>query len=402
MAYVPVPLARVQLGRTLPVDIRAPDGRLLLRRGQTLQSETHREMLATHQACMTQTDAQAWERALARQMRSMRQQGVDMAHIASAPMPAQILDSDFLECYTVQGGWLDFQETLCNLLYQGAAASNPLARLEGIEQAVLDRLMQDPDEALFVLFQALADLTLGYCATHALLSGVVVALTAGKLSLPQDQQSLLLRAALVMNIGMARPQDNLARQRQPLSPAQRELVTTHAPGSVEILRGFGAHDPVLLDMVHWHHTPQAHAGDAEQQMGVRLLHLADTLVAKLAPRTSRPAMSALGAARSLVLEATEQTRTQRVAMASILGFYPPGTYVQLANAEVAVVIARGERATTPHVASLIDAKGMPLDSYLYRDTRQADCVVRAPLPANQVKVRVTLEKTQRLRLQHGV
>lgn len=402
MVYVPVPLGRVLLGRTLPVDIRAPDGRLLLRRGQTLQSEAQREMLAEHQACMTETDAQAWERALARQMRLMRQQGVDMAHIASAPMPAQILDTDFLTSYTVQGGWLDVQQSLCNLLYQGAAASNPLARLEGIEQTVWQRLLHDPDEALFVLFQALPDLSLGYCATHALLSGVVGALTASKLSLSHDQQNLVVRAALVMNIGMARPQDTLARQRQALSPAQRELITTHAPGSVEILRGFGADDPVLLDIVHWHHAPDAHAGDAAQQTSVRLLHLADTLVAKVAPRTSRPAMTALGAARSLVLEATEHNKVQRVAMASILGFYPPGTYVQLANGEVAVVIARGERATTPHVASLINAKGMPLGSYTYRDTRQPDCAVRAPLPASQVNVRVTLEKTQRLRQQHGV
>jgi hypothetical protein len=402
MVYVPVPLARVLIGRALPVDIRAPDGRLLLRRGQTLQSEAHREMLAAHQACMTETDAQAWERALARQMRTMRQQGVDMARIASAPMPAQILDTDFLASYTVQGGWLDLQETLCNLLYQGPSANNPLARLEGIEQAVLDRLTKDPDEALFVLFQALPDLSLGYCATHALLSGVVAALTANKLSLPQEQQHMVLRAALVMNIGMARPQDNLARQRQPLSPAQRELITTHAPGSVEILRVFGADDPALLDIVHWHHAPDAHVGDAGQQMSVQLLHLADTLVAKVAPRTSRPAMTALGAARALVLEATEQTKAQRVAMASILGFYPPGTYVQLANGEVAVVIARGERANTPHVASLINPKGMPLGSYAYRDTRQADCAVRAPLPASQVNVRVTLEKTKRLRQQHGI
>jgi hypothetical protein len=402
MVYVPVPLGRVQLGRALPVDIRAPDGRMLLRRGQTLQSEAHREMLAAHQACMTQADAQAWGRALERQMRIMRQQGADMALIASAPMPEQILDTDFLASYAVQGGWLDLQETLCNLLYQGPSANNPLARLEGIEQAVLDRLTKDPDEALFVLFQALPDLNLGYCATHALLSGVLGALTASKLSLPQEQQHTVLRAALVMNIGMARPQDTLARQRQPLSPAQRELVTTHAPGSAEILRGFGAHDPMLLDLVHWHHAPDAHMGDAEQQMSVRLLHLADTLVAKVAPRTSRPAMTALGAARALVLEATEATKTQRVAMASILGFYPPGTYVQLANGEVAVVIARGERANTPHVASLINPKGMPLGSYAYRDTRQADCAVRAPLAASQVNVRVKLEKTQRLRQLHGV
>jgi hypothetical protein len=122
----------------------------------------------------------------------------------------------------------------------------------------------------------------------------------------------------------------------------------------------------------------------------------------MAPRISRPAMSALGAAKSLVLEATAQTQSQRVAMASVMGFYPPGTYVQLANGEAAVVIARGERATAPHVASLVNAKGMPMGSYLYRDTRHIDYTVRAPLAANQVNVRVNAEKIRRLRQQHGV
>jgi hypothetical protein len=302
----------------------------------------------------------------------------------------------------VEGGWLDLQDILRGLLYQGEAAASPLARLEGIESRALSLLDQNADECLFVLFQALPDLGLGYCATHALLSGVVSALTADKLTLPDGDRNLLLRSALVMNIGMARPQDHLARQLKAPSPAQRDIITNHPPTSADILRGFGVQDPELLGLVQWHHIPDAALGPVQQHQGLQLLHLADTLVAKMAPRLSRPAMSALGAAKSLVLEATAQTHSQRVAMASVLGFYPPGTYVQLANGETAVVVARGDRATTPHVASLINAKGMPLSSYLYHDTRQADHSVRAPLPASQVNVRVNLEKIQRLRLQHEV
>ena len=402
MTYVPVPLNRVQLGKTLPVDIRPPDGRLLLRRGQILQSEAHREMLATHNACMTETDAHAWQRALERQMRVLRQNGVDMAAIAHTPMPAEILDTDYLEGRAVEGGWLDLQEILRGLLYQGAEASTPLPRLEGIEQKALSLLRQDPDECLFVLFQALPDLGLGYCATHALLSGVVGALTADKLTLPTGNRAMLLRSALVMNIGMARPQDNLARQIKAPSDAQRQLIQDHPPTSADILRGFGVQDPELLDLVHWHHAPETNLSPAEQQTSLQLLHMADTLVAKMAPRISRPAMSALGAAKALVTEATADTQNQRVAMASVLGFYPPGTYVQLANGESAVVIARGAKATTPHVASLVSAKGMPLSSYAYHDTRQADFGIRAPLAAAQVNVRISLEKVRRLRLQHGV
>ncbi len=402
MAHLPVPLSRVQLGRTMPVDIRTPDGRLLLRRGQVLQSEAQREMLASHQACMTETDAQAWQSALMREMRVMRQNGMLMTEISRAPMPAEILDTDYLEGRTVDGGWLDLQDILRSLLYQGADAASPLARLQGIEQKALQLLRDDPDECLFELFQALPDLGLGYCATHALLSGAISALTADKLALPAGNRAVLLRSALVMNIGMARPQDSLARQFRAPSSVQRSIITAHPPTSTDILRGFGVQDPELLDLVQWHHRPEATRSHAEQRLSLQLLHQADTLVAKMAPRVSRPAMSALGAAKSLVLEATALTQHQRVAMAAVIGFYPPGTYVQLVNGEAAVVIARGERATAPHVASLINAKGMPLSPYIYHDTRQAECAVRAPLAAKEVNNQVNLEKIKRLRQQHGV
>ena len=110
--YVPVPLSRVQLGRVLPVDVWTPDGRLLMRRGQPLQSEAHRELLAAHRACMTETDALAWQRSLERSMRQMRADGVDMATIARAPMPAEIADTDYQDGRAVEGGWLDLQEVL--------------------------------------------------------------------------------------------------------------------------------------------------------------------------------------------------------------------------------------------------------------------------------------------------
>ena len=399
--YVPVPTERLHLGRLLPVDMRAPDGRLLLRRGQVLESEAQREMLATHQACMTETDAQAWDKAMQRQMRAMVARGADMQAVIQAPMPATILDTDYLQERPVDGGWLDVQEILRGLLYQGANAAAALPRLEGIEQAVIRLLTHDPDEALFVLFQALPDLGLGYCATHALLTGVIGKLTASKLDLPVTQGDLLLRSALVMNIGMARPQDNLTRQRKPPDVFQRELISSHAPDSAQILHGFGTEDEQWLAMVRHHHSA-TNDSPGTAPAPLQLLNLADVLVAKMAPRISRAALPALQAVRSLMQDPAAQIQPQRAAMASVLGFYPPGTFVSLANAETAVVIARGERANTPHVASLVSAKGMVMSNYLYRDTNQTDCAVRAPLLASQVNIRVSLKKVRRLRQAHGV
>jgi HD-GYP domain-containing protein (c-di-GMP phosphodiesterase class II) len=384
------------------VDLRAPDGRLLLRRGQALNSEAQRETLLAHQACMTEVDAQAWERALQRQLRGMVSSEAEVRAALRAALPSVILDTDYLESRPVDGGWLDVQEILRGLLYQGAEAATPLPRLEGIELTVNRLLAHNPDEALFVLFQALPDLGLGYCATHALLCGVVGSLTANKLGLDQNQADLLLRSAMVMNIGMARPQDNLARQSRPPDVHQRRLIHNHAPGSADILQGFGAQDEPWLLMVRHHHHPSPGVVDKQQEAPLQLLNMADILVAKMAPRISRNAMTALQAIKSLMQEPATQTQAQRAAMSSVLGFYPPGSYVTLVNGEAAVVIARGERANTPHVASLVNTKGQVMGTYLYRDTRQSDSAVRSPLASSQVNIRVSLEKVRRLRQQHGI
>ncbi|MDD2923935.1 hypothetical protein [Rhodoferax sp.] len=401
LTYLPIPLHLVRNGQVLPVDAWTPDGRLLLRRGQRLASEALREMLSAHHASMTETDAQAWQRSRERHLLALRLAGKPLAEIAHMPMPDVILDTDYLEGHQVDGGWLDLQDILRSLLYQGAQATLPLPRIEGLVQKALSLLRQDPDEGLFVLFQALPDLNMGYCATHALLCGVISTLAAERLAQAEDSAPMLLRSALVMNIGMAQPQDNLARQRTPPNPMQRQIIATHPPTSADILRGFGMQDEALLALVHWHHAPHAAALPATQQTGLHLLSLADSLVAKMAPRVSRPAMTPLGAAKSLVLSSCADTSTLRPAMAAVLGFYPPGSYVELANAETAVVIKRGARATTPHVASIMSASGMPLSKYIYRDTRDARWAVKKPLERS-VNIHVNLDKIRHLRQQHGV
>jgi HD-GYP domain-containing protein (c-di-GMP phosphodiesterase class II) len=399
--YLPVPLARVQLGKPLPVDIWSPDGRLLLRRGQLLLSEQHREMLSQHLACMTESDAQAWQKSLERLMRSLYQAGADMSDIALLPLPSDIGEDDFSPGHEMNGGWLDLQDVLRGLLYQGQAAVSPLPRLQALEDRALALLKRDPDEGLFVLFQALPDLDLGYSATHSLLCGLVAVLSADKLALSNGQRSLLMLAALVMNIGMARLQDQLARQKTHPNPAQQQEINDHAELGVTLLQGLGLQGS-LLEIVRWHHMPDRFTGDASTGQLLRLLHLADTLTAKMAPRKMRHAMLPLAATKMLVLQNSPLTSSLRQAMAAALGFYPPGSHVKLANGEIAVVIARGTKANSPHVASIINASGMPLSLYLYRNTASPGLAVAAAVAAHTVQVKVSLEKIQRLRQLHGV
>jgi hypothetical protein len=397
MDYVALPVARLKLGNTLPIDVWAPDGRLLLRRGQAILSEQQREMLHAHQACMTASDARAWQKSYERLINTLIRRGVDLDTIVQADLPSELVETDYLSGAQVLGGWLDLQEILRGLLYQGEAAINPLPRLAGIESRALELLSSDPDECLFILFQALADISLGYCATHALLSAVVCALTAEKLDMAALTGSSLFRAALVMNIGMAREQDGLARQSSLPTEAQRVLVREHPRKSVELLRLMGVSDEDQLDIVRWHHETDESHGLAHNVMARRLLRLADAFVAKMAARKTRLAMSALGAAKSVFLGATPDTASMGSAMATALGFYPPGTYVQLVNGEKAVVVARGLRANQPQVVSIVNAGGMPVSKYLYRETSNPEFGIRTPINAERIKVKVGLEKVQKAR-----
>jgi len=401
--YVPVPLERVQIGKPIPVDVYSANGRLLLlRRGQALASAEHRDKLSNHQACMTEADAMAWQRSLERSLRALYLEGVDLSLVGELPLPTEIAESDYLPGHEVHGSWLDLQDILRGLLYQGVEAVSPLPRLQALEDKALALQQKDADEGLFILFQTLPNLDLGYCATHALLVGLVGVLSAERLGLPRHTAPTLMRAAMVMNIGMARLQDSLARQRNQPNDAQRKDINEHAQLGVDILHALGEAQPAVLELVQWHHDPDHSNLQGTTLTLLHLLHLADMLIAKMSPRRVRSAMLPLAATQSLVMQATDTTAGLRRAMAAALGFYPPGTYVQLANGETAVVISRGARANTPHVASIINAAGMPLSKYSYRDTSISTHAVQAPLESHSVHVIVNPERVRQLRQHYRV
>ncbi len=393
MNYVPVPVHLLEIGRLIPVDIWDRNGKLLLRKGHGLHSEQHREMLAAHEASMTQSDAHAWQRSHERLLHAMLRAGRSTLEIANEPMPEEILESDYLLGLDEQpANWLVLRERLQALLYQAQSAHEPAARIESLQRDAVTLLAREPDEGLFGLFQALADPALGYCATHALLSAVVCELTAQKVDMPIAHRQALFTAALLMNIGMARAQDGLSQQSAMPNETQRQLIREHPERSVDILRSFGMADATLLDIVRWHHEPEAAPGSEAVRQGRRLLRVADVFVAKLAARKTRLAMSPLGAAKSMVLDSTAQTPTLASAVATAVGFYPPGTYVQLVSGERAVVVARGLRAHDAHVVSIISAGGMPLANYQYRDVRESRHAIRAPVNPEKIKVLVNVEK----------
>jgi HD-GYP domain-containing protein (c-di-GMP phosphodiesterase class II) len=395
--YFPIPVALLEIGKPLPVDVWSSSGNLLLRKGQPVVSEQHREKLHAHNASSTLADAMAWQRSYERMVHTMLRDGVEMQQISRASMPTEIRETDYVVGESVNGGWLDLQELLRGILYQGGLAINPLRRLAGIEKKAIDLLQADPDDSLYCLFQALADDSLGYCATHALLCAVVCKLTAAKLGIPPALVQPLFRAALTMNIGMARDQDSMARQNSPPTPWQRELIQSHPEKSVEILQGFGIDDAEQLDIVRWHHADDSPEGLAHTLAARQLLALADGFVARMAARKTRSPLSPVKAIRSMVLGAEGEAIGVGSAMAQAVGFYPPGSYVMLANGDIAVAVQRGARANTPWVVSIVNKDGMPTAAYKVKDTANPAYAVESPVDFETVRVTVNLDKIRKAR-----
>lgn len=397
MKYVPIPIALLEVGKPLPVDVVSGSGQLLLRKGQPITSEQHREKLHAFDASTTESDAAAWQRAYERMIHEALREGVDLQTIARMSMPSVIREMDYVVPKQLAGGWLDLQEVLRGILYLGGLSMNPLPRLAGLEAKLRELAAKDADDGLFCLYQALADDGLGYCATHALLCALVCDLTAQKLSMPAPQRQSLMTAALTMNIGMAREQDRLARQTTPPSDEQRALIKNHPALGADILAGFGVDDSHLLDIVRWHHAPEDPQALPAAFESRRLLHLADSFIARTAARKTRSPQSAMKAVKTMVLGAQGDTVGVGSAMAQAVSFYPPGSYVQLVNGDIAVSVQRGARANTPWVVSILDKDALPVVKYVARDTAEAAWTIAQPVNFETVRVAVSPEKVRRAR-----
>jgi HD-GYP domain-containing protein (c-di-GMP phosphodiesterase class II) len=397
MKYVSIPVDMLEVGKPLPVDLVSDSGQLLLRKGQPVLSEEHRGKLQSFNACAREGDALAWQRAYERLVHEMLNSGVDARKLTKLTLPSVIRETDYVVGKQLSGGWLDLQEVLRGILYQGGVAIQPLPRLKGIEDKALELVHQDVDGSLFQLFQALTDNTLGYCATHALLCAVVCELTAIKLGYTQAQRQPLVSAALTMNIGMAREQDSMSRQTTPINEWQRNLVAQHPVLGENMLRTLGVDDPLLLDLVRWHHAPTSKEALPANLPGRRLLNLADVFVARTAARKTRSALSPVEAVKTMVFGSAGDTLGLGSAMAQAVGFYPPGTYVKLANGETAVAVQRGERANTPWVISIVGSDAVPLAKYECKSTAEARTAITMPVNFEKVKVSVSMDKVRKAR-----
>ena len=260
------------------------------------------------------------------------------------------------------GLWSDLEAALSVLLIEPLRIPGFVLKLQQIDLWLQDLIAHDTDVALYLMFQRASSTTVGYSPSHALVCASLCHALAKHLQLPHSERETLIQAALTMNIGMTALQNQLAEQREPLSSSQAETVKTHPMKGRVLLERLLVRDTLWLETVQHHHEvlPPAPLAQLQPvQRLVRILGTVDRYAALISPRKTRSGRSATESLQ--ILQQGQQYADEvKQALADVVGLYPPGTYVQLDNGEIAVVLRRGTSAADPQIASVIDASGRGL------------------------------------------
>ena len=200
-----------------------------------------------------------------------------------------------------------------------------------------------------------------------------------------------MAAALTMNIAMVDLQEVLYHRVAALSEAEQAEVREHPARGRALLAQRGVTDALWLDAVAQHHEladgsgyPQALRGDAISRYA-RLLAVADQVCALISERASRPGLNpAVVVGKLRGAEVPMFDATVRAAVVQVLGPWPPGAPVELANGEAAIVVRRSTHAAHPIVMACVSGNRIRFPEPRKRITSQAGNAVTKPLPMNAI------------------
>ncbi|MEO7851497.1 MAG: hypothetical protein ABIR94_04460 [Rubrivivax sp.] len=388
----------LRLDQALPFGVRDAFGRLLLRAGATIRNPEQLARLRSLALWADEGESTEWRRRLAEKVDQMVRSNASLKSIAVAqPLTPAREASPAEACLSDQ--WESLAMGLDAALRDARQADEAdgggdgewLDRLARVHDRAQRLGVRWADASLYHLIHNAGQSTFKYSCHHALLTALVCQQAAALLNWDAAIVRSLGCAALTMNVAMVGLQDQLAAARTAPTAPMREQIRGHAAAGAALLRAAGVADALWCEIVALHHdTSEVHRPLAELdavRQAARLLRRADVFTAKISRRSEREPMSPVQAAREACLGADGVPDEIGSALLRATGLYPPGSFVELANGERGIVVARGRRANLPWVASLVAPSGMALGEPALRDTLEARFAVRAAVAAAAIKVR---------------
>ncbi len=361
---------RVAVGQPLPFNIRNADYTLLLARGQVVDTFDQMEALFTRGALVDIAELRSPEE----QIRT------------AAP---QQLPKLWHQCMDRVG------QTLRDCGHEGFGRA-----LDEVSAPVQALIARDADLAIFQVLRQDGNRHTQYGIHHSIHTAITAFLVAQRLGWDDGAVQKVFKVALTMNLSMLELQGQLAEQATPPTAEQREAILSHPQRSVAMLELAGVGDREWLDGVADHHVaPDGSgypAGRREVNDLAALVRRADIYTAKLSPRTTRAAMAADRAGRSMFMYDPGNSMT--AALVKEFGVYPPGCFVKLVSGETAVVVKRGPSVVTPLVAALTTPSGAALAEPQPRDTSKREHAIAGVIGEGAVAVRPAPEQLMTMAL----
>lgn len=357
---------QIQVGAPLPFGVRDEQGTLLLAKGRVVANEAQRKILVERGLYVDHDEASADEEAAGADGSKRKTTLFDLWKQATARLDG-LLNS------LAKPGFAERCNSFVGLL-MGLIERDP-------DIAIYHSVRQDPNRLSL------------YGLSHALHCALVCQLAATRAGWPPERVRTLVKASLTMNLSIVEVQGRFATMGR-LNDSQREQIRNHPQAAVDRLQAAGVSDRDWLQAVLEHHErpggggyPQNLAALCESAL---VLRMADVFMAKISPRTERPALPILDAARQLFAEA--QGSPLASAIIKEYGIYPPGNFVQLASGEMAVVIRRGATAHTPVAAAVTDRNGIPVVRTTRRNTAEPVYAIKSLVPDCKMMMRLPPER----------
>ncbi len=330
---------QVPLGKPLPCNIYDREGSLLLKAGDVVHSHRQLEELRVDGLFIPKRDKADPE--------------------PEAPKQSPFVLLDALPAQTER------------LFGRMSVEPNFVGRVHTIAKAVQTACALDRDACLAWMF---LESEARYVIAHPLHTAILCELVATQLAWPEEARLSVVSAALTMNVAKLVLQHKLHAQTEAMSPAQLAQMQSHCVLGVELLESLHVKDPLWIHAVAQHHERLDGSGYPEKLQGdaigreAKLIAVADSYAAMIAGHAYKRALPGNAALKEIYLRRGKQLDSDMAdTLIKVVGVFPPGSYVRLANGEVAVVTRHGTAPTAPVVVSFVNPRGQAMS------TAKRDC-----------------------------
>jgi len=223
-----------------------------------------------------------------------------------------------------------------------------------------------------------------YATRHSFAVAIVALMLGRTLGWNAGRELTLVRAAMTMNLSLLSNHDDWAGIRGRLSEYQQINMHRHPNLSADLLAQSPGTDLRWISAVEQHHEnldgsgyPLALKGE-EIGPEARVLRVADTWCAMALHPSGRGRKPPKIALREMLEVARgELDHSVFLALKKLMGAYPPGTLIRLANRETALVHRWENAVAAPRaVLSIISQTGELMRNFRHRDTTRFDFRVR--------------------------